>query len=215
MGLFKSIGTGAGVLVGSIIGGTVSLIGETVGSDFISEIGEGAYRVTAHTGEVLGSLGDGAFNCVSGAVTKDKEKAKEGFKEIVNTTTDYVVDMGHGIVEMTKIGAEGVKAVCTGDVDGAVETGKKIVKIAAISALSFSVLDAIDGSLDGHILDFDHDGVPDFLEKHGVIENPNTHHVTPHERHLADGRVIWVDGDGDTTVNTFRGWTQTNPNYRY
>ena len=40
------------------------------------------------------------------------------------------------------------------------------------------------------------------------------HHVTPHERVLSDGRTIWVDGDGDTTVDTSDGWFQGNPNYR-
>ena len=45
-------------------------------------------------------------------------------------------------------------------------------------------------------------------------ENPNTHHVTPHERVLPDGRTIWVDGDGDTSVHTQGGWEQHNPDYR-
>ena len=47
-----------------------------------------------------------------------------------------------------------------------------------------------------------------------LTENPNMHHVTPHERVLSDGRTIWVDGDGDTTVDTSDGWFQGNPNYR-
>ncbi|PEE25959.1 hypothetical protein CON98_33140, partial [Bacillus toyonensis] len=45
-------------------------------------------------------------------------------------------------------------------------------------------------------------------------ENPNAHHVTPHERVLPDGRTIWVDGDGDTSVDTQGGWEQHNPDYR-
>lgn len=40
------------------------------------------------------------------------------------------------------------------------------------------------------------------------------HHVSPHYRTLPDGREIWVDGDGDTTVDTYDGWMQHNPDYR-
>lgn len=215
MGFMRSLGTITGKLVGGAIGGTVSLVGDIVGSDFISDIGKGACAVTAHTGEVLGSFGDGALGCVAGIITQDTSKIKEGAWAMADTTADYIVDMGKGIVNTVKLGADGITAIYNGDVDQAVEVGKTFVKIAAVSALSFSVLDAVDGSLDGHVLDFDHDGVCDLFEKHGFIENPNTHHVTPHERHLADGRVIWVDGDGNSAVNTMGGWTQTNPNYRF
>jgi len=39
-------------------------------------------------------------------------------------------------------------------------------------------------------------------------------HVEPHWRILPDGTQIWVDGDGDTSVHTDGGWTQTNPDFR-
>lgn len=215
MGFIQKLGKCAGVVVGGTIGGTVSLVGDILGSDMISDIGRGAYAVTAHTGEVIGSFGEGAYNCAKGIVKKDKEIIKAGAMEMADTAADYVMDMGRGLVQTTKLGVDGITAIYNGDVDSAIKVGKEFVKIGAISALSFSVLDAIDGSIDGHILDFDHDGVPDFMEKHGIIENHNTHHVRPHERHLADGRVIWVDGDGNSMVDSFGGWTQTNPNYRF
>lgn len=47
-----------------------------------------------------------------------------------------------------------------------------------------------------------------------IVENPNMHHVEPHWRHYSDGSKTWVDGDGDSTVNTYKGWKQHNPNYR-
>ena len=50
--------------------------------------------------------------------------------------------------------------------------------------------------------------------EYATEENPNTHHVTPHERTLPDGRTIWIDGDGDSRVDTQGGWEQHNPDYR-
>ena len=49
-------------------------------------------------------------------------------------------------------------------------------------------------------------------------ENSNSHSVEPHWRTLESGKEIWVDGDGDTsidrTVEQGGGWTQDNPDYR-
>ncbi|MCM3003258.1 hypothetical protein [Priestia koreensis] len=49
-------------------------------------------------------------------------------------------------------------------------------------------------------------------------DNPNSHNVHPYERTLASGEKIWVDGDGNTSVDLTSkeggGWTQSNPDYR-
>ena len=216
MGFLTDLGKFAGKVTGGVIGGTVSLIGDIVDSKTIREIGEGAYRVTAHTGETIGRFADGAVMCASGAIGKDASKMSSGAKEIGNVAVETVNGIGKGIVNTASLGINGVGAVLDGDADKVIEIGKKFVKVAAIGALSFSVLDAIDGVMDGSILDADHDGVPDFLERNDahLADNPNMHHVTPHERHFADGSSTWVDGDKDPTVNTYDGWYQHNPDYR-
>ena len=99
-------------------------------------------------------------------------------------------------------------AIMDGDTDKAVKVGKELVKTAAIAALAVTVTDVIDG------LDIFDDVDNTLADNDEFIENPNVHHVTPHERILADGRRIWVDGDGDTSIDTFEGWNQTNPNYK-
>lgn len=45
-----------------------------------------------------------------------------------------------------------------------------------------------------------------------LVENPNVHDVELHYRTLSDGTRIWVDGD--TSIDTYEGWTQSNPDYR-
>jgi len=52
---------------------------------------------------------------------------------------------------------------------------------------------------------------PDYYQD----EESDTHFVSPHERQLQDGSTIWVDGDGDTSVDLDvgegGGWIQSNP----
>ncbi|WP_180320099.1 hypothetical protein [Peribacillus loiseleuriae] len=49
-------------------------------------------------------------------------------------------------------------------------------------------------------------------------DNPNNHTVQPHWRTLESGERIWVDGDGDSSINHTAeqggGWDQSNPDYR-
>lgn len=217
MGFFTSLGNVAGTLVGGVVGGTVSLVGDIVDSNTIREIGQGAYKVTANTGKQLGRMADGAAKCVGGIITEDKNKTSAGAKEMMDTASEVVKQTGKGIASTVSMGLEGVDAILDGDEKKAVDIGKKFVKGAAIGILSVGVLDAVDGMMDGNILDSDGDGVPDFLDDdktYQLVENSNTHHVTPHWRHYADGSKTWVDGDGNGAVNTYDGWTQHNPDYR-
>jgi hypothetical protein len=62
----------------------------------------------------------------------------------------------------------------------------------------------------GSDADYDYDeGDRDEESKDG------THFVRPHERTLQNGETIWVDGDGDTSVDLDveegGGWYQSNP----
>ena len=216
MGFLKSLGSFAGKVVGGVTGGAVSLVGDIVGSDFLKDVGKAACAVTAHTGEVVGSLAEGAVTCAGGILARDEEKIKKGADEMFTTTAETVVGMGKGITYTVKLGAEGVDGLVSADTEKLVKVGKQFVKIGMVGALSFGVLDVIDGVPDGVPLDFNHNGVCDLFEDASkiIVENPNVHHVNPHWRTLHDGRRIWVDGDGTSAVDSFDGWTQTNPNFR-
>ena len=217
MGFLKDLGQFAGQIAGVAIAAPVIIVGEVVKSDYIKEIGETAGNVTAHTGKILGSVAEGTVKCASGIINNDSKKVNEGFSEVVETSAKTVVGMGKGLVRTAEKGIDTVVAIADGDADKAIKTGKELVKIAAVSTLAVGICDVIGG------LDLDHDGIPDILEDHGLfgdkddvqlVENPNMHYVSPHNRTLPDGREIWVDGDGDTTVDTYDGWVQHNPDYR-
>ena len=98
-----------------------------------------------------------------------------------------------------------------GDIERLQEGAKGIIKFGAVGALSFVMVELVDGG------DVDAKVATDSAALSSdttLVENPNQHHVEPHWRTHPRGEQIWVDGDGDTSINTTEGWTQSNPDYR-
>ncbi len=211
MGFLKDLGKLTGSIAGIAIGAPICLVGSVVKSDLIQQIGQDACNVTTHTGELLGTVAEGTTETVYGALTSNKSMQKNGTDKIIKSGSSYAKGVITGVANMAIKGGQTIEAIANGDTEKAIKTGKEIVKTVAVGALSIGVLDAIDG-LDFDDFDFDNDDFDDLDER--TVENPNTHYVTPHERVLPSGRTIWVDGDGDTSVDLGRGWYQTNPNYK-
>ncbi len=209
MGLLKDLGKLAGAVTGVVIAAPVYLAGEIVNSDFIKEVAETAYKVTESTGTAVGSIAEGTTYCVFGAIEKDNQKMKDGFSQVVDTGVNTVVGMGKGMINVADKGLTTVGAILAGDQEQAIKAGKELVKVACVSALAVGMADVIDGVIENDVA-FDSD-VDDDYE---LVENPNMHHVSPHYRTLPDGREIWVDGDGNTNIDTYEGWKQHNPDYR-
>ena len=205
MGFLKDLGKGIGSVAGVVVGAPVAAVGELVDSDFLKDIGKGAYNATKRTGEVLGSIVEGTADVVSGAVNSDSCKRSEGYDKIFTTTGEYIESIGRGICSLAGAGVDTVGAIVDGDTDRALKTGKELAKVAAVSVLSIGVVDAVD-AVDGL------DVITD--DEYDLVENPETHHVDPYYRTLPDGRVILVDGDGDSSIDTGNGWEQSNPDFR-
>lgn len=201
MGFIRNVGKLAGAVAGVAIGAPINLAGEIVNSNFLKDIGKGVYTMSEHTGELLGNVAEGVSETVYGTVKSDSYMQSRGFEKVVESGASYVSGVAKGISKMATNGMETVDAILVGDTDRAIEVGKEIIKTVAVGTLAVGVADVIDN------LDVFDDDVT-------IVDNPNIHHVTPHERVLSDGRTIWVDGDGDTSVDTYGGWYQSNPDYK-
>lgn len=229
MGFIKKMGSLAGVIAGGVIGGGIELVGEITNSKFIKEVGEGVFNVSSKSGELIGNIAEGAIDTISGMITDDDDLKNKGKKQLGEAAEDTIIGVVNGVTNVTKKGINTAAAILDGDKEKAIECGKDLAKIALIGAFSISVLDIIDGVEDFddfHTVDADVDHIYDTADVDDTvdidngdfedvsIENPHTHSVSPHYRTLSDGREIWVDGDGDTTVDTGDGWIQHNPDYR-
>lgn len=236
MGFLKDLGEGAGWLIGNVTGGIIKGVGELTNSDFIKDVGDGVKSSTEFAGKQLGNIVEGVWNVGSGLITDDEYKIDQGFD-----------DLGEGVGNTAKSLVQGISATVNniGDVAGGLIDGnseralvgaKNLGKTALIATLGISVLDMID-VVDVIDLDAHHDGLAigdgdsgdhghyaqmDNHDQQSMnnleVDNPNQHHVDPYWRTLPDGREIWVDGDGDTSVNLSAdeggGWTQSNPDYQ-
>ena len=202
MGFIKELGTIAGSIAGAAIGLPVYLAGEVVNSDFLREVSDGVFYASKRTGELVGNVAEGATEIVYGTATKDTTMQSEGFNKVVDSGVTYVGGVVTGVGRMAVNGVETIGAILDGDTEKAIKVGKEVAKTVAIGALAVTVSDVLDD-----VANFGQGTTT-------LVENPNSHHVTPHYRTLSNGRTIWVDGDGDTSIDTFDGWEQSNPDYR-
>lgn len=212
MSFFKQIGKDLMGEAGNLLGGGLKKVGEVTGSKFVSEVGDGVHQSMEYTGSLIGGLADGAVSVGSGIINQDGQKIDKGLGVIGENAGDFgkkALKSAQVVVEQSVTTAG---ALMDGDFQTAKQSGAVLAKVAAISVVSIGVVDGLDGigstpSLVGNA---------DVVDENGYIqvENHNTHEVSPHFRTLPSGEVIWVDGDGDTSVDRMTGWEQTNPNYR-
>lgn len=225
MGFLKELGSLVGDVAGGIVGGTVNVIGDITGSEFIGEIGDGIKKASSFAGEKLGEAASGTWDVAAGLITQDSAQFEDGLKDIGKAVGDTTMAAGHVVCNVVDNGVNVVGGLVDGDTDRIKEGTKGLVKVGVVGALSFGIIDLIDdadGNLDSSGSNIAHAGnmpvadgdIPVEQVDTQLVDNPNAHHVSPHERILPSGETIWVDGDGDTSVDTYNGWTQTNPDYQ-
>ncbi|MEY8740038.1 hypothetical protein AB9M62_10945 [Bacillales bacterium AN1005] len=210
MSFLKGLGQFAGEVTGKVLGGSVRVVGEIAGSSYIKEIGNGVEKATINTGKTVGQLVSGTYDLASGAIRKDQTAIDTGLSDL----GDAVTHTAKGVVISAKYVYKGGKDVVVGlkdeDMDRAKIGAKNLIAAAAVTTLAIGLVDAIDGvdSMES-------------AESVELIENPNTHDVTPHQVEgytRADGTHVesyFRDGDGDTSIDQpDGGYVQHNPNYR-
>lgn len=203
MGILKELGHTLGTVVGAVATAPIYLAGELVDSDFIRDVADAAHKVTVHTGDLLGDIAEGTGKCVIGLANQDGRAIEDGFGQVVGAGVSTAIGMGKGAVQVVSQGYATASAIAKGDTETAIKTGKELAKVALVSTLAIGIADVIDGVID----------VGD-VDEYELVENENTHYVSPHMRTLPNGREIWVDGDGNTSVHRDTGWIQTNPDYK-
>lgn len=202
MNSFRTFGKDLGKLVGTVVAAPLYLASEITDSDFMRDVADTAVKVSSHTGGLIADVAQGTGKCIGGVINNDGKAIGEGLGQVLEASANTAVGMGKGMVHVVCQGAETAGAILSGDTETAIKTGKELAKVALVGAFAVGIGDVIEG-----VMDLDTDD-------YKLVENENTHYVTPHNRTLPDGRVIWVDGDGNTAIDRDYGWTQSNPDYR-
>ncbi|MBO0588414.1 hypothetical protein [Sporosarcina sp. E16_8] len=222
MGFLKGLGSFVGEVAGGIVGGTVNVIGELTGSEFIEEIGDGIKKASSFAGEKLGEAASGTWDVAAGIITQDEQQLNAGLGDMGKAVGDTAKAAVHTIFNVAENGVNVVGGIVDGDTSRLKDGAKGLVKFSVVTGLAFGMIDLIDGA-DGEsqTIGSDHSasvttdaGLSTTASEVTLVDNPNSHHVEPHWRSLPNGTQIWVDGDGDTSVHTDGGWTQSNPGFR-
>ena len=211
MSFLKNLGKDLGKSAGAVLGGSVKKVGKFVDSNFVQEIGDSVEGSMKNTGNLLGNVADGIAEVGIGIVENDNVRRDKGFSDLGDTTKevgDQLFIAAGQILENTVNTADGL---LERDWDKVKTSGRSLVKVAAVSTIAIGIVEVVDGvdAIGTETL-----ATTDTNLDNAQVENYNVHEVSPHERVLPSGEVIWVDGDGDTSVDRDTGWIQTNPNYR-
>ncbi|PAV30753.1 hypothetical protein CIL05_03250 [Virgibacillus profundi] len=225
MSFLKGLGSVIGEVTGTVIGGTIKATGQITNIEFVEEIGDGVKKASSFAGDKLGEVASGTWDAASGIVTQNEDKLDTGLNDMGKAIGDTAKAAGHTICHVVDNGKDVVEGLKDGD-DHQLKNGAKgLIKVGAFGALSLGIIDLVDGAdaTDHNVASSastdsvnitSETTLPAAEENVNLVENPNHHHVEPHFRTLADGTTIWVDGDGDTSTDTYEGWTQSNPDYR-
>ena len=81
-------GNTKGTGIGEVVGGTVNLVGEVTGSEFIEEIGDGIKKASTFVGDKLREVASGTWDVAAGLITQDEIQLNEGFKDIGQAAGD-------------------------------------------------------------------------------------------------------------------------------
>lgn len=188
MGLFRSIGKGIGTVGGSVIGGTVKVVGKAISSkwqgagEWLEEVGDNVQVASKIALDHFGQFIDGAVQGTYGVIKKDDYYKQKGLHDLkdsagktmkgISTTLKYTV---------TNVGTT-YKGFTSGDKEQALKGLKNLGKVVAVSSLAIGVVDVIDGAdiveaediktINDHLDGYEHleTSVP-FIEK--TVELPN------------------------------------------
>lgn len=212
MGLLKSLGAGAGEIVGRAVGGTVAFVGEATGSQFIKDVGAGVESSTRFSGRVIGDLAEGVAEVVTGAMTDDHARVDRGARQVGTAAGQTARGVGSTAVALVENTGDVVGGLVTGDSPRAFAGARGVARTVAVGAIAISVIDVAGGV--GDLGDVDGDSPPSDVPvasgDSDVDVGPDTDHVhfvNPHEVSgytTADGTEVasyWRDGDGDTATN--------------
>jgi len=146
MDSLKKTGIVLGGIVGGVVGGGISLIGKLSKSKVVDDVGASVVSSSILMGGLTGDVASGTADIVSGQVTKNAEKTKEGLddlkgvgKKLVNNVVEnanYIVDSGSEIATSIK----------EKDTNRAVRSAKKLAKWVAVGAITVGVVKMVDSS---------------------------------------------------------------------
>lgn len=129
MGFLKGVFSFVGEVAGDVVGGTVNIIGEVTGSEFIEEIGDGIKRASSFAGDKLGEAASGTWDIAAGIITQDETQLDAGLNDMGKAIGDTAKAAGHTICNVVENGADVVGGLIDGDNERLKQGAKGVIKV--------------------------------------------------------------------------------------
>ena len=145
MRLLKGIGNAAGELTGLVLGGTVRVVGELTGSNFVKEIGDGVEKTSRFAGRTVGDLASGTWDTAAGLLAREQARRKEGMQDLGAADNATVKGTGQVLTGMAENAGNVAKGIAGKDKELLKHGVKGLVYTAAVGAIAVGVVDVLDG----------------------------------------------------------------------
>lgn len=130
---FKKAGVYAGIAFGSVVGGTVSLIGKLTNVRFIDDLGSNIMDSAILTGEITGQAASGTADIIRGTWKKSPRRLKKGKQDLKQAGTKIAANLWDNCRLIQKNSSEIVAGLYTHDPKRVRNGAKTLGKVIAIS----------------------------------------------------------------------------------
>jgi hypothetical protein len=146
MGFLRKSGKLLGQTAGFVLGEPIKFVGKKLGSELVTEIGDGVKKASTFAGDTVGQVAGGVYDTAAGLIGKDEHQRNQGLGEIgeaIGRTARGVVQTGKGVYVNGKDVYEGLK---DGNRSQLKSGAAGIVKTAAVATIAIGVVDFIEGA---------------------------------------------------------------------
>ena len=140
MDSLKKTGIIAGAVVGGVVGGGISLVGKLSRVKTIDDVGASVVSSSILMGGLTGEIASGTALAVSGKVTKNPSKTKEGLGELKGVGKQMVNNIVENVSYIADAGSEITTGILQKDKKRVVKSAKRFAKWVAVGAITVGVV---------------------------------------------------------------------------
>lgn len=140
----KKAGVYTGIVFGSVVGGTVSLVGKLANARFIDELGNNIMDSAILTGEITGQAASGTVDIIRGTWKNSPRRLKKGKQDLKQAGSKLVVNLWDNCRLIQKNSGEIVAGLYTHDPKRVKNGAKTLGKVIAISFVTVGAIQIDD-----------------------------------------------------------------------
>lgn len=147
---FKKAGVYGGIAFGSVVGGTVSLMGKLTNVQFLDDLGGNIMDSAILTGEITGQAASGAADIIRGTWRKSPPQLQKGKHDLTQAGSKIAANLWDNCRLIQKNSGEIIAGLYTRNpkrVKNGAKTLGKVIAISFVTVGAIKIDDSSDSSL--------------------------------------------------------------------